>query len=221
MATGCCMAIINEQGRLSIPLYHGTSTVFLESIMRSGLGGARDSRVFDLEILRRLSCALDRYGDTSEWWVKNSFIVELMLDQKVSPSGFNFRHGGVYLSPCRQTAQSYASSNKFGSELITTIYETFEALAAIDCSEANRIIPGDQPLRAIFSERGKSIVLCVKNINPALLQTEVGGDAREQLNRLNHTLANGDDLDSCCQQHGFVLDGIVDPSDLELVNENL
>ena len=112
-----------KDGLLTIPLHHGTSSLFLESIHQHGLGGVNPIerfavRQFFTDILRLCDKALA--GDQD--WEAFRFVHELLRDQVTQGDNANFQHGDTYLTPSRASAVGYALTNRYGSELISNAY---------------------------------------------------------------------------------------------------
>lgn len=124
-----------RNGRLTIPLFHGTSTLFYESIVESGLG-VRD--VIEELGIRRAAGILVKLcaelGFPPEWLSEISAcarVAENPTGQTHShDSGFNFRYGGTCLSPSRATAVAYARLYGCGSEGLTYTSRLFRKVAA-------------------------------------------------------------------------------------------
>ncbi len=120
--------------RLEFPLYHGTSTLFLESIARHGLGGwdpIKEWRV--LECLRKVLPIAEKHAARSEVIFSQIGSARLMADQV--NARLNFQHGSVYLSPSKDTAVRYACGKKKGSELISQTVLLIEELVRLNLGE--------------------------------------------------------------------------------------
>lgn len=113
---------------LSFPLYHGTSTYFLEYIKKFGLGGRNlIKELMALDFLKELEKLCDIKLITIEDWEYGlKYPVSLITEQKVVFGG-SYQHGSVYLTPALSTAVRY-SMNKYGSELLTIIFATLKLL---------------------------------------------------------------------------------------------
>lgn len=95
------------------PLFHGTSSIFLEGIRTRGLGGTniiRDWGVY--EFVAELSQLIDETCADLD-----GYTFERIAMQVTGNS--NFQHGDVYLSPSRGVAARYAATNRYGSEIIS------------------------------------------------------------------------------------------------------
>lgn len=117
------MKIIDENYELEISLYHGTSSLFLNSICDKGLGGhnpLKENLVYGLgsdiyEYSRK-------YLKDTPLYDKSFYAFESMIQQrKGEERSFNWQHGDTYLSPSIQTAVRYAFNKKFGSELLSYV----------------------------------------------------------------------------------------------------
>lgn len=173
--------MLNEYGQLVVPLYHGTSSHYVDSIKKFGLGGVRDEILFDKRILLALADRLSDRSNQTEWWELNSIVVEPMLEQRITDGGFNFRYGNTYLTPSRFTARRYATSNRMGSEYISTIHEAFTALNSVNPIAASEIIPQGHRLRKIFDADHSPVVISVSGLGVEILRTETGEKIDSQL----------------------------------------
>jgi hypothetical protein len=119
---------------LEFPLYHGTSTLFLESIAEHGLGGwdpIKEWRV--LECLRKVLPIAEKHAGRSE--IIRSHIGNARSMAEQVNAGLNFQHGSVYLSPSKETAVRYACGKKKGSELISRTVLLIEELVRLDVED--------------------------------------------------------------------------------------
>lgn len=171
-----------DKEELGFSLFHGTSSIFLDSINQSGLGGENLSEKFEINAM--FSQVVDafngKYRDCN-WWVGESFICEKMVGQEVTNGGFNFRYGGVYLTPSFETAKNYATSNKYGSELISYFIRSYEELFKLDPILADQIFPTSHPLRQLIVLDPAPVVLEVVGITKDCLVTEQGKPIEAQL----------------------------------------
>ena len=101
-----------------VPLYHGTSTLFLNGILEHGLGGwnpIQEWRV--IEFARELLPHIHQHLGPDDALMQKICSFGLMANQ-VS-AGLNYQHGNVYLSPSRSQAIGYTISKRWGSELLS------------------------------------------------------------------------------------------------------
>ena len=118
-------------GMLEFPLYHGTSTIFLESIKKHGLGGRdpiKEWRV--LECAKLLLPLAEQYANRSEVIKVHLGTTRAMVAQV--NDHINFQHGQVYLSPVESTAVRYATSKKKGSVLVSRVVLLIKELTRLE-----------------------------------------------------------------------------------------
>ncbi|MFW1531242.1 hypothetical protein ACEWAM_22245 [Vibrio parahaemolyticus] len=171
-----------DKEELGFSLFHGTSSIFLDSINQSGLGGENLSEKFEINAMfsQIVDAFNGKYRDCY-WWVGEGFICEKMVRQEVTNGGFNFRYGGVYLTPSFETAKNYATSNKYGSELISYFIRGYEELFKLDPILADQIFPTSHPLRQLIVLDPAPVVLEVAGITKDCLVTEQGKPIEAQL----------------------------------------
>lgn len=163
-------------------MYHGTSSIFLDSIMKKGLGGQNIGDTYQpLKMFAQIVKIFQSKYSDQEWWSKNHYFMEKMVSNDVTRGGFNFRYGGIYLTPCLQTAAKYANSNKYGSELISYFIKAYDALFKFEPEKAEEIFPLNHPLRDVISVVAKPIILEILNVSKDNLTTEQGKPIEEQL----------------------------------------
>jgi len=211
--------VIDSKGRLEIPLYHGTSSFFLDSIRENGLGGYRDPQLFNKKVLVSLVNALKKPENYYESWDLYSFVVEKMLKQEVTAGGFNFRYGNTYLSPSKLTASKYAKNNDLGSEFLSTINTAYKALKSVNPIEAEEIISSSSYLQAVLKGSHKPVLIEITNADTNKLRTEQGKHIHAQLDKMNSI---NNEQPSCIidifwQQYNFELEGVIDWSLLDIV----
>jgi len=168
---------IIENGTFRIPLYHGTCSLFVDSIQTFGLGGVNPVEKHDgIAFLKELLAAADEALGSDSDWNASRFAVQWMVEQVSFRDGSNFQHGSTYLAPSRSSAVGYALTNRFGSELLTQAYRVYQLLAerrpqSPSFSQLQRyplvsmfalapqpvlVTANDVPLAAVGSEGGRS-----------------------------------------------------------------
>jgi hypothetical protein len=184
---------IVHDGRLRIPLFHGTSTIWLSSIEERGLGGYDPVEGLRMrELLQDLVPLCDRFLVGDEEWSNGRWVAELMRDQEVTARGFNYRHGSTYLTPSRQTATRYAKRNALGSELVSLCAVLVEKLRNAKWEPGADL----QERLASFEQLmtpSRPIVIEVRCVPVAALRGEAGDDATNKLawiqERINDVIA--------------------------------
>lgn len=191
---------------LPIPLYHGTSTLFLTGIVESGLGGKNpiaDWKI--LEFAAAIHPLVQEHFSRDEGWMVKAQSFGFMVEQK--SAAMNFQHGDTYLSPSLATAARYAINKRFGSELLTY------ALVFLD-ELIRRKVPGvvDKLYRRfphVFGFLDISCAPLLVRINRApinILIDEHGGDASHNLNQVATVMRESRDMaDVLLQQTNFRL----------------
>jgi hypothetical protein len=163
-----------EDMQIPVPLYHGTSTLFLEGILKLGLGGMDAIAEWKvLEFARAIAPLVDEHCAGRDDLALKAYGFGCMIEQLSGAS--NFQHGHSYLSPALSTAVRYAASNRYGSELLTNtlgflqellnldvpgvrdaLYRQFpEMFRMLDVSPAPLLIRIDNvPITAVLNEHG-------------------------------------------------------------------
>ena len=171
---------------LGFLLYHGTSSLFLDSITEFGLGGQNVCEKYRIiEMFTQVVDVFKKKDMNSDWWAMEGFICEKMIGGEVTNGGFNFRYGGVYLTPSLETAQRYSQSNKYGSELVSYFIRSYEELYKHAPSLAYQIFPLNHPLRELIASGSQPVVLEINGLNKNDLTTEQGEPIDAQLKLMN------------------------------------
>jgi|LauGreSBDMM110SN_4_FD.fasta_scaffold138073_1 hypothetical protein len=181
------MNLIDKHGYLSIPLYHGTSSIFIESIISDGLGAISQNANYDIELFRKICSAHHKSDWQSDWWKDNSYTWESMLNQKTGKFS-NFRYGGIYLSPSQENAAGYAKNNSYGSELLSSIIEALQDLESFDQNLALQLVPKGHWIRYVMTQKHQPILLTIKNMKISDLSTEKEQSTKELIEHMEDML---------------------------------
>jgi hypothetical protein len=151
---------------LQVPLYHGTSSLWLDSIRSKGLGGAMppisDALAFLTHLYEQCRHEAPSYG------------IEKMLAQ--ASDGANWQHGQVYFSSEQAHAEDYARSNSLGSELLSECENYVRSLQITSLPDW---------YVALVNQPRKPILITVSALNLADLEPEVqGGSARGSIEEM-------------------------------------
>lgn len=196
-----------HQKILPVDLYHGTSTLFLDSIIASGLGAVNpikewnvlelSKEVYDLSVIHLQETGLFQVSSSS---------FKFMTEQKNSGS-FNFQHGSTYLSPSKQTAAHYAIRKRYGSEILTYTIEFLKELLCMDISYVKKDLYMKYPEIFGFIECCPSPLLVqVSNVNKWSLLDEYGSDPQQNINQIEELAIEDSSLiDTYLQQCNFRL----------------
>ena len=170
--------------QLEFPLYHGTCTLFLESIAQHGLGGwdpIKEWRV--LECLRKVLPIAEKHARCSEALSGNVGNARLMADQ-VSAK-MNFQHGAVYLSPAKETAVRYACGKKKGSEVISRTILIIEELCRLKVIDECGDVSNEYPeLLNVLNIEPAPVLIKVVSIDVGMLLSEFGAPASGNLAKI-------------------------------------
>lgn len=173
---------------LPLPLYHGTSTLFLSSIIEYGLGG-RDviSELQIIDLARAIHPIVDaQLANNENWMIKLASFGNMV---RQTSAGMNFQHGQTYASASHYTALRYSLSARRGSELIT---ETLDFLDEVERAESAEVLVdlGNRFSRA-FALRNinpTSILIKISGVSTTELLDEFGGSPDRQLQRIEHCM---------------------------------
>lgn len=171
------MALV-ANGKLTIPLYHGTSDLFYESILKFGLGGRNvieEMRVIEL-LGRLISICQTNLPNEQQWLVKMQS-ARSVAQQNVSRGGFNFRHGSVYLTPSSCVAANYATSSEYGSEVLGHFMMLWDRLCHRDIKTPEDVANGAQPIIKFCARPKRPILIRLESVPASMLSAENGGDA--------------------------------------------
>lgn len=174
------MSIVTD-GKFNIPLYHGTSSLFLESILSSGLGAINPLSALDVEnTMRGLVAVADEVlADDSDWQMYR-FQFEWMANQDNYGSQCNFQYGDTYVTVSRSRGARYACANRLGSELLSNVEKVWLWI--------ERVSPGSFALpKAIADLLAGSytpVLFTIPDVPVMAVASEDGGPADKELDHL-------------------------------------
>lgn len=201
------MQIINSEKNLTITLYHGTSTLFLDNIIDKGLGGLNPVKEWKLvELSKEVYELSKQYLADNKLFKAHSYSFERMTEQS-NKGSFNFQHGNTYLSPSKQTATNYAISKRYGSELLTYIIDLLQELLKLDIKEVKiYLYKKYSNIFGLIEANPSPLLIEVKNVNIASLISEHGEDPTSNLHQIDEWLKEGISyFDILSQQTNFRL----------------
>jgi hypothetical protein len=173
--------------------YHGTSNIFLNSIIESGLGGTNPNIKYkNLELLKYLTNKCERKIPNNKDYLHERDAILGMSSQKPVeyklPNGQNFlqnyEHEHIYVSIVLGRAIMYACDNKYGSEILEYCIKLFKYLKE---DNINFSLPSELNLFNIekyIDKEHKPILIEIDNINEDELETEFGKNASEYISYL-------------------------------------
>lgn len=162
---------------LPFPLYHGTSSFFLNSILDNGLGGRNpvdEYRVVDFA--NALLPIVKPIFEKVDFLAGRHTSFEAMASQ--SSGGMNFQHGDTYVIGNEEKAVRYALRNRFGSEIFSKTLDIFDALYKVGEAETADSIGRDFPeICSCIDMHCAPILVKINKVNYKKLRLEGGGDA--------------------------------------------
>jgi hypothetical protein len=182
-----------SHSRLTFPLFHGTSTLFLDDILASGLGAKNP--LVELEIatfIEQVTPLIDSHLAATATYIARRRSFGRMAEQFTSTNGWNFQHGQTYLSPSMSTAIRYAANKRYGSEILTYALDFLQMLidrdvptvatdvfrqfpkvfALLDTSPAPILVRADRvQLNQLLTERGEDPMLQVDQLTSLRKET--------------------------------------------------
>lgn len=169
-------------GKFTIPLFHGTSSLFVDSILKHGLG-ARNP-VEEMRVLPFLKHAYELCeqlfaSDVETPWNTWKFVVKAMIDQKITNGGFNFRHGETYLTSSRDAAVRYAVTNPLGSEVLSMAARLYRMIKEHDQKRLSDPEFKESPVLQVLDKEARLILVEVFDVNIHDLEGEAGKNLRQ------------------------------------------
>ncbi len=197
---------MNAKCTIDFPLYHGTSTLFLEGILEHGLGGRnplKDAKVF--EFTKALWPLVERFLAKEDDYMSKVATFKKMVHQQ--SDAMNFQHGDTYLSPVQFTAIRYAANKKYGSELLT--YALFFLEVLLIKKTPGLVDELYQRFPEIFHMLDISpapILIEVNHVEVEALDSEHGGEATAVIQKIRNTRTSDSKFfDDTCAQDNFRL----------------
>ncbi|MDE2716335.1 MAG: hypothetical protein OXI33_04875 [Chloroflexota bacterium] len=176
---------VSDDQYVLVPLYHGTSKRFLPSIRGSGLGGTYPCEV------SRCHQLLDDLAELEGWdWSEDPDLcilkptIDCMRARTVTAGGFNFRYGGTYVFASCRSAVRYATSNRYGSELLSNAMAVLDKLFDHDPTRAQEIAEKHQICPDLRHLAAQPVLVEANQVPIRILKSERGDDASVQIERM-------------------------------------
>lgn len=209
------MQLIRD-GRLTIPLYHRTSTLFLDDILEVGLGAV--SPIKKYRIMETLEKLVHKGFEHSKHLpgYENALLNEGSMI--VNQTGVNYRYGGVYLTPSMFSAFRYSSHNQYGSELISKTFRLYHLLK----ENAVPVELDNDFLSHIINRSYQPVILVATGIDVAWLQAERSDETIDSVIEWLQSVIKKfgmEKLDAMSQQSNFELphSRIIMPENLTVI----
>lgn len=175
--------------------FHGTSTIFLDSIRQYGLGYINPNiDMKNLEVLKYLfDLSEEHLSDNSEY-LDLRITTIAMVDDEVSElwdergNKLYYRHDGIFVSISRQRAAIYATLNRYGSEVLERCIQLYKILlkSKVDIQIPSNIDVFD--FRKYIDKDHKPIMIECIGIKDEELEKEDGKTAKEALELLRREI---------------------------------
>ena len=137
---------------VSFPLFHGTSSHYLEFFRPGTVPGGWPYRDTAISLLREIWATLRALGRKPDWWVERT------LNQVSGPA--NWQHGVLYLTPSRCSAARYATGGAvYGGELLTMCREAADMLSESDRAMAESIVQNAKSIVDLLKGGGSPILV--------------------------------------------------------------
>lgn len=164
-----------NMGKLT--LYHGTNSLFLESIKQYGLGGidiVEQTNVLPLVKELNELALLELENEYMDYgWGMLRMTIGFICDQSAG-SQINWQHGEVYLSPSVNKAMGFAVKNRYGSELFTNLKYLIDFIDRHTDAKAQAHLAKYPAVKELLYKEGRPIVLELTDLTPEDLLDEGG-----------------------------------------------
>jgi hypothetical protein len=202
---------------LTIDLYHGTSTVFLDSIIQNGLGGVNPVAEWKLlELSKAVYDLSEQHLKGTQMFQARSDSFKMMTEQAICGT-LNYQHGDTYLSPSKFTAARYAISKRYGSEILSYTIDFLNEFLSLDIKYVKSDLFRKYPeIFGLIETCPSPLLIQVSNVNVASLLSEQGGDPEANLQLIKRMMTESKDVsDAVLQQVNFRLTSPMQLDDLK------
>ena len=172
--------------------YHGTSSVYLDSIRETGLGAVNPNQRYRLlDLLSHLLHSFEAAFPDDISTLQFRRFARAMANQSQFDEVFNgrthvlnFRNNNTYVAFHPSRAMRYAAINRFGSEVLTNCVTLHELLRSRGWQDE---IPQDLntiELDSIQTQSSFPVFIEVDSIRPEMLLDEYGGSGVKKLRQI-------------------------------------
>lgn len=173
-----------------IPLYHGTSSLFLESILKNGLGGNDPlNKLGAREFFNDIYKLADKEFCNNNYWIKIRDKIQPIVMQQFIGDNFSFKHGESYLAVNRDLAIKYARENYYGSEYLTYMGKLYDFLD-MNKVEGLKVIKNESLLKVLKGSYDP-ILITLNAVKVQDVETETGRPLQEQVEEIEMFLSKG------------------------------
>lgn len=113
--------------KLNIPLYHGTSTLFLDEIYKYGFGA--NNMLEELKVMDMLTQIYE--SCIAETDFVHEYPISDLACKNILSQDKSWQYNGLYLNTSKYTAFNHANINRYGSELLSAAMYLYEYMLTI------------------------------------------------------------------------------------------
>lgn len=184
------MSIV-KKGVFTIPLYHGTTSLFVDSIMQHGLGGENPLLKYKAkEFMNELYVLAEKQKWEDEEWIEFRTLLQPIVFQQTLENDLNFKHGETYITPSLELATKYAKENPFGCEYLTNL-RTFVAFLASRNLKGFRELSIDQPVFKAWEAPNDPYVITLNKVEIKSVIPEADQNLAVHIEEIDKLLAVG------------------------------
>ena len=211
------MKIINDKNLLTVPLFHGTSTLFIDSILKKGLGSINPLKELNLfDFGNELLLLIEKYLSETEFYKLNIDSYNKIIEQSIDGK-LNFQHGNTYLAAVEKTAVSYALTNQYGSEFLSFTMKFLDELLNKEILIQN-LREKYFKVFELINMKPTPILIKVENISKNSLLNEYGDSAENNLIKMDSLIGEKWRYDIRLDQCNFRLNSPISINNLTVYN---
>jgi hypothetical protein len=183
---------LDHKGNFQKPFYHGTTTLFLDSIRETGLGARNWVKKYGWHdvFVDLFNLGDQLLSDDTHWKAERNNLIPIAHQQNTKDGlDFNFSHGEVYITPIRSVAEKYAKI-KCGCELLEYIFIVFYILREKGfLKEAMALVP--ENVMALYNQPYKPVIILINGLRWRDIVTETGFDKETLLQEYEEYFSSG------------------------------
>ncbi len=190
----------------NIPMYHGTSSVFLPSIKSHGLGGVNLlNKLNVIPFLKELTtlCKKELNEKCTDWTKAQSIF---SLAQGFSEEMESHKHVNVFITPSFERAKKYALQNSLGSETISMAKSLYDKLRINNSYEFQQINSRFRELENLMNTSSSGIVIEIMSLSASSFSTKKGSSYHREFEELEELVNQAPDyLEHSLMDYEFIL----------------
>ncbi len=180
---------IAKKEKLKLPLYHGTTSIFVDSIKDNGLGSIDPLvKIGAKSLMRELFKLAEKQGWSDDNWITQRKLLAPLVNQVRTPT-FNFQHGGAYLTYSEEVAKKYAIENPFGCEYLQYLRVLIQLLLQRDINEVKDYF--EHPVFELWQKPSDPYIIKLQQVKLVDIEAEVNVDLIQQIESIESKLKLG------------------------------